>query len=66
MTALVSLPLTWHIFQIIVDDLSLVMFICVLNQSKGHWVLSNTLNSAISTCLKLKEEFEISSSFDIL
>jgi hypothetical protein len=62
----VCCPLTWHIFQIIVDALSLVMFICVLNQFKGYWVLNDVLNFGISTCLKLKEEFEISSSFDIL
>jgi hypothetical protein len=42
------------------------MFICVFNQSKGHWVLSDALNSTISTYLKFKEEFEISSYFDIL
>ncbi len=66
MIALVFPPLTWHIFQIIVDALSLDMFICVFNQSKGHWVLSDALNSTIFTCLKFKEEFEISSYFDIL
>jgi hypothetical protein len=66
MIALVFPPLTWHIFQIIVDALSLVMFICVFNQSKGHWVLSDALNSTLFTCLKFKEEFEISSYFDIL
>jgi hypothetical protein len=34
-------PLTWHIFQIIVDVLSHVMSTCVFNQSKGHWLLSD-------------------------
>jgi hypothetical protein len=66
MTTLVFPPLTWHISQIIIDVISLVMFICVFNQSRGQWVFSDALNFAISTCLKLKEEFEISSSFDIL
>jgi hypothetical protein len=66
MTTLVFPPLTWHILQIIVDVVSFVTFISVLNQSKGHWVLSDVLYSTISTCLKLKEEFEMSSSFDFM
>jgi hypothetical protein len=57
-------PLTWHIFQIIVDVLSLVVSTCVFNQSKGHWLLSDSLNSTISICFKLIKEFGISISFD--
>jgi hypothetical protein len=57
-------PLTWHISQIIVDVLSLVMLDCVFNKSKCHWLLSDALNFDISICLKLREEFKISNYFD--
>jgi len=56
--------LTWQIFQIIVDVLSLVVFARVFNQSKGHWLLSNVLNFIISICLKLKEDTWILVFFD--
>jgi hypothetical protein len=38
MTTQVPPPFTQHISQIIGDGLSLIVFICVLNQSKGHWL----------------------------
>jgi len=57
-------PLTRHISQIIVDVISLIVSICVLNQSKGHWLqLNDALNFNISICLKLKEETNLV-SFD--
>jgi hypothetical protein len=40
------------------------MSTCVFNQSKGHFLLNDVLNSMISICLKLKEAFQISRSFD--
>jgi hypothetical protein len=43
-----SPPLTWHIFQIMVDCLSPIVFACVLNQSCGHWVLNDALHSDFS------------------
>jgi len=39
------------------------VFICVLNQSKGYWLLNDVLNFAISI-LKLRKEYGISCSFD--
>jgi hypothetical protein len=59
-------PLTWHIFQIIVDYLSLVVSTYVLNHSHGHWLLSDVLHFAISMSLKLKEENQILPSFESL
>jgi hypothetical protein len=56
-------PLTWHIFQIIVDVLSPILSTRVFNQYEVHWLLSVVLHFAISICLKLKE-FEILVSFD--
>jgi hypothetical protein len=41
MTTQVPAPLTRHISQIIVDVLSPIMYACVFNQSKGHWMLSD-------------------------
>jgi hypothetical protein len=48
--------LTWHICQIVVDYLSLVVTTCVINQSRGHWLLSDAFHFAISTSLKLKKK----------
>jgi len=56
-------PLIWHIFQIIVDSFGLVIFVCILNQSKVHWLLSDVLNSTISMSLKSKDEID-SENFD--
>ncbi len=36
--------------------MSHVVNVCILNQSKGHWLLNDALNIAISMSLKLKEE----------
>jgi hypothetical protein len=55
MTTRVPPPLTWHIYQIVVDCFSLVVIACVLNQSRGHWLLSDAFHSTISMNLKLKE-----------
>jgi hypothetical protein len=45
--------LTWHISQKIIDVLSSVVSACVLNQSRGHWLLSNALNVTITMSSKL-------------
>jgi hypothetical protein len=44
MIARVTPPLTWHIYQFIVDTLGFVVSISILNQSKGHWLLNDALN----------------------
>jgi hypothetical protein len=56
MTTIVPSFLTWHICQIIVDCLSLVVSVYVLNQYSGHWLLSDALHCAISMNLKLREK----------
>jgi len=53
-------PLNWHISQIIVNVLSLVVSAYVLNQSRGHWLLFDALNVVITMSLKLKEKSKIS------
>jgi hypothetical protein len=44
MTTKVPPPLTWHIYQIVVDYFSLIVITCVLNQSKENWLLSDALH----------------------
>jgi hypothetical protein len=46
-------PLIWHISQIIVDVLSSIVIACLLNQSCGHWLLSDALNLMIIMSPKL-------------
>ncbi len=52
-TSCVPPLLTWHISQKIIDVLSSVVSACVLNQSRGHWLLSNALNVTITMSSKL-------------
>jgi hypothetical protein len=59
-------PLTWQIFQTIVDCLSPIVFACVLNQSRGQCVLHDVLHSTISMSLKFKEENQVLPSFESL
>ncbi len=66
MTTKVPPPLTWHDYQIIVDCLSPIVTTCVLNQSKGHWLLNDALHSTISMSLKLNEKLENAPCFQIL
>jgi hypothetical protein len=46
------------------DCLSLIVFACVFNQSRGRWFLNDDLHSIISMSLKLKEENKINPSFE--
>ncbi len=41
------------------------MLACILNQPKGHWLLSDTLNSIIFTSLKFKDKIDFG-TFDNL
>jgi hypothetical protein len=47
---------TWHISQIIVDCLFLVVNMRVLNQFNNYWLLFDVLQSTITMCLKYREE----------
>jgi hypothetical protein len=55
--------MTWHICQIVVDCLSLVVSAYVLNQYRGYWLLSDALHFAISMSLKLREKPKNAQSF---
>ncbi len=50
-----SFLLTLHIFKIIVDSFSPIVSAYVLNQSSDNWLFINTLQFAITMCLKFKE-----------
>jgi len=65
MNARILPPLTWHICRIVVDSLSPIVSTCILNQSKGHWLLSDALNSTISISLKFRDEIDYA-TFDNL
>jgi hypothetical protein len=66
MTIRVPPLLTWHICEIVVDYFALVVTTCVLNQFKGHWLLSDALHSTISISLKLKKKLENAPFFQTL
>jgi hypothetical protein len=66
MTTKIPPSLTWHIYQIVINCLSLVVTTCVLNQSRGHWLLNDALHFTISMSLKLKEEPKNAPSFQTL
>jgi len=56
MTTRVPHPLTWHICQIVVDYFSSIVINYVLNQYRGHWLLSDVFHFAIFKSLKMREE----------
>ncbi len=63
MTIRVPPALTWHICQIVVDCFSLLITTYVLNQYKGHWLLSDSFYSTIFTSLKLRKKPKNTPSF---
>ena len=52
----VPLGQTWAVAEAISSTLSLVVSACVLNQSRGYWLLSDALASTISTSVKFEME----------
>jgi hypothetical protein len=65
MSATTPPSLTWHMCQIILDYFGIVVFACIFNYSKGHWLLNDALNSTISMSLKFKDEIDFA-TFDNL
>jgi hypothetical protein len=55
MSARVPPLLTWHICRIIIDFFGPIVSTCILNQSMGHWLLSDAFNFSISMSLKFKD-----------
>jgi hypothetical protein len=48
----------------IIIVLSHLGFTSVFNQSTSHWLVNDPLNSTISICLKLIEEYGVLNSFE--
>jgi len=55
-------PLIWHISQIIIDVLSSIISACVLNESRGHWLLFDALNVIIIMSFKFEKKSKILSN----
>ncbi len=54
--------LIWDVFQIIVDILSLIVYVCVFNQSHVNWLFFYALYARFTMELKLKEKHAMASS----
>jgi hypothetical protein len=46
----------WHVAQIVVDVISLIIIARLFNQSNEQWLLSDVLHSIITMNTKLMEE----------
>ncbi len=55
-SAKVPPPLTWHICRIIVDSFGPIVSACILHQSKGHWLLNDTLKLCYIHESKIQED----------
>ncbi len=61
----------WAIVKIIIHCLNVMVMVCVMNQSKGHWLLSNALAIAIILIVVMQFEanpldgIEIFDQFDV-
>jgi len=49
--------LTWAIAQAMVDTLKPIVEQCVLNQTRGYWLLFYVLNVAITICMKVRVDY---------
>jgi hypothetical protein len=52
-------PPTWHILKNLVDVFSSMVSACVMNQSRGHWLLIGAMFTTITMSCTLKEELEM-------
>ncbi len=48
----------WVITKAIISVLNLVVTTCVMNQSQGHWLLSNALSTCIAPIVNMEVKFE--------
>jgi hypothetical protein len=51
-------PLTWHISKVLIEVFFPVVNVCVMNQSRGHWLLLDALFVAITMTCKFRKEAE--------
>jgi hypothetical protein len=56
----------WDIIKVVTFALKLVVLTCVLSQSKGHWLLSNTLTITITLTMTMEAMLlQLFSSFEV-
>ncbi len=46
----------WAIVEAITFILNLIVFACVMNQSRGHWLLSDALTMAITFTMEMEAQ----------
>jgi hypothetical protein len=46
----------WAIIEAIIFILNLVIFICVMNHNRGHWLLSDALTTAITLTMEMEAQ----------
>jgi hypothetical protein len=46
----------WAIAEAITFTLNLVAYACVMNQSRGHWLLSNALTISITLTMEMEAQ----------
>jgi hypothetical protein len=46
----------WAIVEAITFTLNLIVFACVMNQSRGHWLLSNALTICITFTMEMEAQ----------
>jgi hypothetical protein len=57
-----SLGSTWAIAKMVINILGHMVEQCILNQTKGYWLLSNALFAAFSICSKVHREYRVRAS----
>jgi len=65
-------PKFWVVANAIISYLNLIMITCMMNQSRGHWLLSNALTTIVNISFSMEVEvmglgdrFEIIDEFDL-
>lgn len=48
----------WVIVKVIISVLNLIVLVCVMNQSKCHWLLFNALTTSIAWTVHVESKFE--------
>ncbi len=57
----------WVVVEVITFALNHVVLTCVLNQSRGHWLLFNTLTTCVTLIVKMETKLlQLSNLFKVL
>jgi hypothetical protein len=59
-------PQVWVVAEVVTFSFNPIVSTCVLNQSRGHWLLLDTLTMNMETkLLQLFKSFEVSNPFEV-